>query len=363
MADDELMRRLQALRGDDARGGATDDELIAKSRELRGLPRPSTTPLPKPVAGWLPPAPPEGPAGAGKSSVNDKLGRLFDAFVDGGRGGAGAGAAEADVLLQQAADAVRLEGGGAHAAVGNDRVAQWLHARGEADGAGNAALDAARLAALAALAAGAPPEEQPLAALSKAELASIKGESGRALCEGLQGLCAGTSAAAKGAPTSAKGGAAAADLMGAVMGSLGFDGVDEAKEDDEAAEAERLLAEMADEVEAEVRFAQMPAVPPHVPAPSSVAALFPSAPTHQARQPAPRPAPRPAAPPAAAPPDEIERWCIVCNEDAHVWCVGCDGDPYCNRCWREGHAGPDASFAGHRKIPISQARPAGEYNV
>ena len=63
--------------------------------------------------------------------------------------------------------------------------------------------------------------------------------------------------------------------------------------------------------------------------------------------------------PAPAPPDEMERWCIVCNEDAHVWCVGCDGDPYCNRCWREGHAGPDASFAGHRKIPISQARPAG----
>lgn len=355
MADDELMRRLQALRGDDAPGGATDDELIAKSRELRGLPLPSTTPLPKPVAGWLPPAPPEGPAGAGKSSVNDKLGRLFDAFVDGGRGGAGAGAAEADVLLQQAADAVRLEGGGAHAAVGNDRVAQWLHARGEADGAGNAALDAARLTALAALAAGAPPEEQPLAALSKAELASIKGESDRALCEGLQGLCAGTSAAAKGAPTSAKGGAAAADLMGAVMGSLGFDGVDEAKEDDEAAEAERLLAEMADELEAEVRFAQMPTVPQHVPAPSSVAALFPSAPTHQARQ----PAPRTAAPPAPAPPDEMERWCIVCNEDAHVWCVGCDGDPYCNRCWREGHVGPDASFAGHRKVPISQARPAG----
>lgn len=359
MADDDLMGRLQALRGDDAPGGATDDELIARSRELRGLP--STTPMPTPAAGWLPPASPEGPAGAGKSGVNDKLGRLFDAFVDGGRGGAGAGAAEADLLLQQAADAVRLEGGGAHAAAGNDRVAQWLHARGEADGAGNAALDAARLAALAA---GAPPEKHPeehlFTALSRAELASIKGESGRALCEGLQGLGAGTSAAAKGAPTSA---AAAADVLDAVMGSLGFDGLDEEKEDDEAAEAERLLAEMADELEAEVRFAQMPAVPPHVPAPSSVAALFPSAPTHQARQPAPRPAPRPAAPPAAAPPDEIERWCIVCNEDAHVWCVGCDGDPYCNRCWREGHAGPDASFAGHRKIPISQARPAGEYNV
>ncbi|KOO28339.1 hypothetical protein Ctob_004656 [Chrysochromulina tobinii] len=88
--------------------------------------------------------------------------------------------------------------------------------------------------------------------IAKSQLASIKGESDRALCEGLQGLCAGTSAAAKGAPTSAKGGAAAADLMGAVMGSLGFDGVDEAKEDDEAAEAERLLAEMADELEAEV---------------------------------------------------------------------------------------------------------------
>lgn len=41
---------------------------------------------------------------------------------------------------------------------------------------------------------------------------------------------------------------------------------------------------------------------------------------------------------------EIQTWCIICNNDATVRCIGCDGDLYCAKCWREGHVGPDVSF-------------------
>ena len=26
--------------------------------------------------------------------------------------------------------------------------------------------------------------------------------------------------------------------------------------------------------------------------------------------------------------DDMSRWCSICNEDAVLWCVGCDDDPY-----------------------------------
>jgi hypothetical protein len=42
--------------------------------------------------------------------------------------------------------------------------------------------------------------------------------------------------------------------------------------------------------------------------------------------------------------DEIETWCIICQDDATVKCVGCDGDLYCANCWKEGHMGPDVGF-------------------
>jgi len=42
--------------------------------------------------------------------------------------------------------------------------------------------------------------------------------------------------------------------------------------------------------------------------------------------------------------EEIATWCVICNEDATVKCLGCEGDLYCGECWAEGHTGSDAGY-------------------
>jgi len=42
----------------------------------------------------------------------------------------------------------------------------------------------------------------------------------------------------------------------------------------------------------------------------------------------------------AGEPEELP-WCVICNEDALVRCLGCDGDLYCIACYKEFHVGED----------------------
>ncbi|ORY19381.1 hypothetical protein BCR34DRAFT_620879 [Clohesyomyces aquaticus] len=44
----------------------------------------------------------------------------------------------------------------------------------------------------------------------------------------------------------------------------------------------------------------------------------------------------------------IETWCVICNDDATLKCLGCDGDLYCRNCWMEGHRGESAGFEERR---------------
>lgn len=46
--------------------------------------------------------------------------------------------------------------------------------------------------------------------------------------------------------------------------------------------------------------------------------------------------------------EEVDSWCIICQDDATVKCMGCDGDLYCANCWKEGHMGPDVGWEEKR---------------
>lgn len=46
--------------------------------------------------------------------------------------------------------------------------------------------------------------------------------------------------------------------------------------------------------------------------------------------------------------DEIDTWCIICQDDATLRCLGCDDDLYCQTCWMEGHKGESAGFEERR---------------
>mmetsp|Transcript_42397 Transcript_42397/g.111621 ORF Transcript_42397/g.111621 Transcript_42397/m.111621 type:complete len:347 (+) Transcript_42397:418-1458(+) len=341
-ADDALLKRLQALRSADA-PVATDGEMLAKSRQLRGMPAPLATP----PAGWLPPSQPPSVPTASLSSEDARLGKLVDAFA--GSGSCGGDATE--MLMQQAADMVRLEGGHGGGMSGTSRPED---------------LSRAELAALAD-----PLSDASLVAPGRAELSRLGAEASAMLGEIASGG-GGCSRAGVSGSTLVSTAACALDTAETLALDDDDDDDDDDDGDGEAAEAELLLAAMQEELELEARYGGsmsgatapelLPAsavpvavpVAPHTPS-NREASLFPSAPTHHVVVGVP------VAPAAATRVvDETERWCSICNEDAAVWCAGCDGDPYCKRCWREGHTGADATFTRHRTVPISQPRPVGD---
>ena len=53
---------------------------------------------------------------------------------------------------------------------------------------------------------------------------------------------------------------------------------------------------------------------------------------------------------------EIETWCVICNDDAAVRCLGCEGDLYCASCWKTGHVGNEAGYEerSHRWVKYKQ---------
>ena len=54
--------------------------------------------------------------------------------------------------------------------------------------------------------------------------------------------------------------------------------------------------------------------------------------------------------------DEIDTWCIICQDDAMLKCLGCDGDLYCQLCWTEGHRGESAGFEERRHKVVLYAK-------
>ncbi|KAH7399568.1 hypothetical protein BKA66DRAFT_167667 [Pyrenochaeta sp. MPI-SDFR-AT-0127] len=54
--------------------------------------------------------------------------------------------------------------------------------------------------------------------------------------------------------------------------------------------------------------------------------------------------------------DEVDTWCIICQDDATLKCTGCDGDLYCQNCWMEGHRGESAGFEERRHKAVLYAK-------
>lgn len=50
-------------------------------------------------------------------------------------------------------------------------------------------------------------------------------------------------------------------------------------------------------------------------------------------------------------PTEELPWCTICNEDATIRCISCDGDLFCKSCFKECHA-DDEDYRNHQTKPF-----------
>lgn len=55
--------------------------------------------------------------------------------------------------------------------------------------------------------------------------------------------------------------------------------------------------------------------------------------------------------------EDIDSWCCICNEDGELKCLGCDGDIYCQACWKDGHGSKPGQERGHRAIQYNKGQP------
>ncbi|KAF1830337.1 hypothetical protein BDW02DRAFT_104775 [Decorospora gaudefroyi] len=54
--------------------------------------------------------------------------------------------------------------------------------------------------------------------------------------------------------------------------------------------------------------------------------------------------------------DEVDTWCIICQDDATLKCLGCDGDLYCQNCWMEGHRGESTGLEERRHKAVMYSK-------
>jgi hypothetical protein len=296
---------------------------------------------------------------------DQKMAALLDAFT----GSATAAGDEADELLREAAEMVRIDGGSESPAYSD--------------------------AALASIAGGDALGTEPTAKTNKAEMRTAAEDAAAVLVDAKAQLPI-SQHPAKGSSSGGGGGSNGISLFGragskapaattstsptqlvraAAAATAAFDVGDSSDGADDEEEAELLLAQVEEELALEEALGHhkedkkdlgrdggdteaRPASSSAAAAPKSTELLFPSAPTAQPKpKPPPPPPPRPGAgrlgsgafEPVKNDADEMDNWCSICNQDATCRCVGCDDDAYCLRCWREGHI-PD--LRDHRTIPV-----------
>ena len=300
-SDVSLEERLRRLRGKAPSDEPvpSDAEMMARVQAIRGGPPPRAAPS----AGYLPPMQPT----------------LSDAEA-------------ADELLRAATDSVRLAGGST----------------------AGPRYDDATLSALAAGTSRATgKEDAPLVAPSKSELHSLAQDATAAMRTAMREM-----PPAEAGRSRTAGHATAVALMG-------MSDSDEDDEDDEA-EAERLLEQLQDELvfEAKEEPGRQETKPGDAPSPLAVPAatpLFPSAPTHSVAAATPAATQRPTASTHALPKapvttsEDLEVWCCICTDDAKWYCADCDNDPYCARCWHEGHVEAE-DLRDHRRVAVAGRR-------